>query len=170
MPKNKFQGLVYSFLTVFITVHAFVWYCLSLEMGGMSVNVIKAGYSTNVWIYPISLVFLEIIIALLCVEFVGGPIARKWAFSKLDMKKASPIEIRTTIINCTVSVMCPIMSFIAVILYNVMSCTIHSFGEFVCVYLQTLVFNFPFAWFTQMFFIQPFVGKVFGIIFKVKQN
>lgn len=112
------------------------------------------------------MVFLEIIIALLCVEFIGGPIARKWAFSKLDMKKASPIEIRTTIINCTVSVMCPIMSFIAVILYNVMPGTIHSFGEFV----QTLVFNFPFAWFTQMFFIQPFVGKVFGIIFKVKQN
>ncbi|MBR1544723.1 MAG: DUF2798 domain-containing protein [Alphaproteobacteria bacterium] len=166
MPKNWFERLVYAFITVFITVHFFVWYCLSIEMGGMSMKVIEAGYSTSFWILPIPVVVLEIFIALFCAYFIGTPVAHIWASKKLDFKKATPFEIHNVMVSNTVTIMCPLMSFIAVILYNVIPVEHITFGEFICKYMQTVVQNYPFAYFSQMFFIQPFVGKVFRFLFK----
>lgn len=56
--------------------------------------------------------------------------------------------------------MCPMMTFVATILYN--GITI----EFLAQWMEKIVFNFPFAFFTQLFFIQPFVRFIFGVIFK----
>ncbi|WP_242845162.1 DUF2798 domain-containing protein [Clostridium botulinum] len=56
------------------------------------------------------------------------------------------------------------MIFVATILYN--GITI----EFLAQWMQKIVFNFPFAFFTQIFFIQPFVRFVFSKIFKSQLN
>ena len=52
------------------------------------------------------------------------------------------------------------MSFVATILYN--GITI----EFLAQWMQKIVFNFSFAFFSQLFFIQPPVRFLFGAIFK----
>ena len=41
MPQIKFQRLMFALITVIITVPCFVFYCLSYEAGGFSVEVIK---------------------------------------------------------------------------------------------------------------------------------
>jgi hypothetical protein len=56
--------------------------------------------------------------------------------------------------------MCPMMSFVATILYNGFTV------EFVAQWMQKIVFNLPFAFFTQLLFIQPFVRSLFGTIFR----
>ncbi len=49
MPTTKFQRVIYALLTVFITVHCFVFYNLAIEMGGMSNQVFIAARKV-IWI------------------------------------------------------------------------------------------------------------------------
>jgi hypothetical protein len=66
----------------------------------------------------------------------------------------------TAIICATVSLMCPMMSFVATILYNGIT------TEFLAQWMQKIVFNLPFTFFSQLFFIQPFVRFLFRTLFK----
>lgn len=164
MPNTKIERIVFALLTVFITVHCFVFYCLAIEMGGMSMNVVKAAYSTKTWVYPMPIVLIEFVCAFLCEMLIGSPLSLKLTFKKLNPEEASFADIERAIINNTVLIMCPLMSFIAVILYKV----IPSGGfnaEFIPAFLQTVVVNFPFALLSQIYFIQPLVRLLFSKIY-----
>ena len=78
--KTKIQKLFFAVLTVFITVHLFVFYNVAIEMGGMSNQV----FVTSLKIVPIELIF-----ALLIEIFIAGPLSEKLAFSMIDFKKDS---------------------------------------------------------------------------------
>jgi hypothetical protein len=71
----------------------------------------------------------------------------------------------TTIICATVGLMCPAMSFIAAWLYypyyegfNLLTLLAN--------WLKLVCFNFPFAYFSQLFFIQPLIRTVFKALFR----
>lgn len=76
--KNKNSKLFFAVLTVFITVHLFVFYNVAIEMGGMSNQI----FVTSLKIVPIELIF-----ALLIEIFIAGPLSEKLAFSMIDFKK-----------------------------------------------------------------------------------
>ena len=68
----------------------------------------------------------------------------------------------------TVSIMCPLMSFIATILYDgIINVGMNNASlsyfliNFIPMWLQKVVLNFPFALITQLFFIQPLVRTLF---------
>ena len=65
MKYSKRQEIIYALITVFITVHAFIFYCLSLEKGGFSFEIVKKAYSINTWVFPIPLVVLEFVFAMI---------------------------------------------------------------------------------------------------------
>ena len=151
MPTTKFQKVVFAFLSVIITVHLFVFYNLSLEMGGMS---------NYVFIASRKVVAVEFIFAFLLQILIAGPLSLKLAFSVVNPREEKPYVVTTAIICATVCLMCPMMSFVSTILYNGIT------TEFLAQWMQKIVFNFPFAFFSQLFFIQPFVRFLFGAIFK----
>ncbi|MDF2673703.1 MAG: hypothetical protein K0R09_1968 [Clostridiales bacterium] len=138
MPTTKFQKVVFAFLTVVITVHLFVFYNLSIEMGGMSNHVFMASHKV---------VLIEFAFAFLLEIFIAGPLSEKLAFRVVNPREAKPYVITTAIICATVGLMCPMMTFVATIMYN--GITI----EFLAQWMQKIVINFPFAFFTQLFFI-----------------
>ena len=70
----------------------------------------------------------------------------------------------SAIICATVGVMCPAMSFLAACFYYPYY-TGFNIVTLLANWLKLVCFNFPFAFFTQLFFIQPFVRKVFKLIF-----
>lgn len=151
MPKTFFQRIVFAFLSVIITVHLFVFYNLALEMGGMS---------NQVFIAAPRVVAIEFVFAFLLQMLIAGPLSLKIAFSMVNPGEDKPYVVTTAIICATVSLMCPMMSFVATILYDGIT------AEFVAQWMQKIVFNFPFAFFSQLFFIQPLVRFLFGVIFK----
>lgn len=151
MPTTNFQRVVFAFLSVIITVHLFVFYNLAIEMGGMSNQV----FVTSVKVVPIEFIF-----AFLLQIFVAGPLSLKIAFSIVNPREEKPFIVTTAIICSTIILMCPMMSFVATILYNGIT------SEFLAQWMQKIVFNFPFAFFSQLFFIQPLVRFIFGAIFK----
>jgi len=151
MPATKFQRVVFAFLTVATTVHLFVFYNLAIEMGGMS---------NQVFIASRGIVAIEFAFAFLLEIFLVGPLSEKLAFRVVNPREDKPYVITTAIICTTIGLMCPMMSFVATILYDGIN------AEFFAHWMQKVVFNFPFAFFTQLFFIQPFVRFLFGIIFR----
>ena len=81
-----------------------------------------------------------------------------------EPEKTHPMIFETVIISCTVLIMCPTMSFLAAWMYYP-----YYAGFYICTllanWLKLVCFNFPFAFFSQIFFIQPLVRKVFRFLF-----
>jgi len=151
MPTTRLQKIVFAFLTVFITVHCFVFYNLAIAFGEMS---------NRVFLEARHVIAIEFLFAFLLEIFIAGPLSEKLAFRVVNPAKEKPYVVTTAIICATVGLMCPMMSFVATILYN--GITVEFFAQ----WMQKMVLNFPFAFFSQLFFIQPFVRFLFGRLFK----
>lgn len=164
MFESKKDKYLYALITVLITVPCFVFYCLSYENGGI-LNVDP--------IFALKLIPLEFVLAYLTEIFVGSPLSVKFALNTVNPKEHKPIIIETAIVCATVVIMCTLMSFYAVIIYkgifpglifNNPNFTVGKFFvNFIPNFLQTIVLNFPFALLSQLFFIQPFVRRIFKI-------
>ena len=86
-----------------------------------------------------------------------------------DPRTTNPVLFETAIISATVGLMCPAMSFLAAIIYypyyagfNVIT--------LIANWIKLVCFNFPFAFFSQLFFIQPIIRTVFKLIFCRKEE
>lgn len=164
MPQNKFERLMFALITVIITVPCFVFYCSSYEVGGFTVDVIK-----NSWIF----IPIEFVLAYICEVFVGSPLSLFLGLKAINPKNNDPMIVETAIICATVGIMCPLMSFLATILYNgiiavgMNGASLNNFLiNFIPYWLQKVVLNFPFALLSQLFFIQPLTRTIFKAIFK----
>lgn len=163
MPQTKLEKNIFALITVIITVPCFVFYCSSYEAGGFTVDVIKN-----------SLIFIpiEFILAYLCEIFIVSPLSVKLALKAIDPKKNDKMIVETAIICATAAIMCPLMSFLATIIYNgiiavgIYGGSLNNFLiNFIPFWLQKVVLNFPFALLSQLFFIQPLTRLIFGKIF-----
>jgi len=111
-----------------------------------------------------AVVLVEFCLALLLEVTMGSPCSFRLARRVFDPSSTHPALFESAMICATVGVMCPAMSFLAAILYY------PYYGGFDLVslfasWLKLLCFNFPFAFFSQLFFIQPFVRTVFRLVF-----
>jgi hypothetical protein len=70
----------------------------------------------------------------------------------------------TVIICCTVLIMCPVMSCFAAVFYYPYYAGFN-FLTLIANALKLICFNFPFAFFSQIFFIQPIVRIIFAKLF-----
>lgn len=167
MPQNKKEGLIFALITVLITVPCFVFYCLSIENGGI-LNVDPK--------FALILIPIEFILAYTSEVFIGSPLSTKLALKAINPKEYKPMIVETAIICATVCIMCPLMSFLATILYKgifpgfIFDDPTFTLGNFFLYFipnfLQTFILNFPFALLGQLFFIQPLVRCIFKKIFR----
>jgi len=151
MPKTRFQRVIYTLITVIITVHLFVYYNLAITMGGMS---------NQVFILAPKIVLVEFIFALILQLFIAGPMSKKIAFSFINPREEKNYMISLAMVCSTVILMCPMMSFVSTALHK--GITI----EFLAQWMQNIVINFPFALLSQIFFVQPIVKFIFKNIFR----
>ena len=188
MPRNQFQRMFFAFVTVVITVHAYVFYSLYVVNGNTLIQVTGAsgvleairtqgGVYMMGGMYPIwAVVLVEFCLAFALEIIMGSPCSFRLASRIFDPRKNHPMMFETAIICATVCIMCPLMSFYATILYKGIfpafifhetGITLVSFLKFfIPNFLQTVVLNFPFALFGQLFFIQPLTRRIFKLIFK----
>lgn len=176
MPQNKFQKMVFAFITVVITVHAYVFYSLYVVNGQTLMNVTGAGSVLGAirsmgGVYmlggyrPIwAVVAIEFVLAYTLEISMGSPMSFKLAMNVFDPQKTHPVLFETAIISATVALMCPAMSFLAAFLYYPFYAGFNVW-TFLGNWLKLVCFNFPFALLSQLFFIQPFVRTVFKALF-----
>ena len=152
MPKTKFQDFVYTLIMVIVMVYGMVCYNISLNVGGLQ-NFVFLEALKELPIMGTAAFLLEF--------FVIGKLSQKLAFRLIDPKKEKPIFIVLAISSIIIYLMCPIMSLIgASLLGN------GSISTLFARWLQTLVLNFPMAFFYQIFYAGPFVRWIFKKIFK----
>lgn len=178
MPKNQFQKAIFALLTVIVTVHAYVFYSIYVIHGttfisnvpgctGVLDAVRKMGgvpmFGTNLPIWAVVLV--EFICAYTLELFVGSPASFKLASKVFDPGDTHPVLFETTIISATVGIMCPAMSFLAAVFYYPYTYQPFNLFTLLANWLQLVCYNFPFAFFSQLFFIQPLIRTIFKYLF-----
>lgn len=176
MPRNQFQRTVFAFITVAITVHAYVFYSLYVIHGDMFMQLTgearvlaaidKMGgvpvFSTPVPIWAV--ILIEFALAFTLENLLGSPLSFKLACKNFDPRTTHPVLFETAIICATVAIMCPAMSFIAAFLYFNYQAGFNMW-TLLADWLKLVCYNFPFAFFTQLFFIQPAVRTIFRFLF-----
>lgn len=181
MPTNQFQRMFFAFLTVLVTVHAYVFYSLYVVNGSLfmeltgessvlaAINkmggVYMCGHNVPIWV----VVIVEFVLAFLLENIMGSPCSFRLASKIFNPQKDHPMLFESAIICATVGLMCPAMSLIAAFLYypyyegfNMLTLLAN--------WLKLVCFNFPFAFFSQLFFIQPLIRTVFKFIFCRKKQ
>ena len=96
--------------------------------------------------------------------FFVGNIAKKTAFRIVDPSRENPFHLVLAISAVSVMWMCPLMSFIATILFK------DAGINFIPVWLQTVALNFPMAFFWQMCYAGPFVRFIFKLVFSGQEH
>jgi hypothetical protein len=177
MPRNQFQRVIFALLSVVVTVHGYVFYSLYvingptlMEVTGAS-SVLKAiraqggvymfGHLLPIW----AVILIEFCFAFLLECVMGSPCSFKLAAKVFDPAQTHPVQFETTIICATVGLMCPTMSFLAAWFYYPYYNGFH-LATLLANWLRLVCFNFPFAYFSQLFFIQPLVRTVFKVLFR----
>ena len=176
MSKNRTQHLVYALITVFITVHLFVFYSLYVVEGdslmqatGMA-SVLQAldsqggvymlGTYLPIWL----MILIETVCAFVLAVAMGSPLAFRLASRKFDPRRNHPMIFESAIITATVCLMCPSMSLLANFFYYPYYKGFDII-DFLCRWFRLVCYNLPFAYFSQMFFVQPFVRFVIRRLF-----
>ena len=177
MPRNQFQRMVFAFLTVVVTVHAYVFYSLYVVNGNVLMTVTGAdsvlgainaqggvymcGRMVPIW----AVVLVEFCLAYTLEVVMGSPCSFKLAAKVFNPRETHPVLFETAIICATVGLMCPAMSFIAAFLYYPYYAGFDIF-TLLANWMKLVCFNFPFAFFTQLFFIQPLIRTVFKLLLR----
>lgn len=154
MPKNKFEEVIFTVIMVFFMVYAMICYNISLNIGGMKNEVFLSAFHELVIMGPIAFV-LDF--------FIVGKIAKAKAFKMVNIEKDNPFHLVLAISFVSVIFMCPLMSLAATLLFK------NAGSEFIAVWLETTVKNFPMALCWQIFFAGPVVRAIFGAIFKERK-
>jgi hypothetical protein len=150
MPKTKFQNVIFTIMMAFAMVYVMICYNIALNVGGMTNEVFLLAFHELIIMWPAAFI-LEF--------FVVDKLSHFLAF-RLVTPQDRPIFIVLAISSMIVCLMCPSMSFIATLLFK------DAGSEFVAVWFQTTVMNFPMAFFWQIFFCGPLVRLIFRTIFK----
>ena len=179
MPKNQFQRMIFALLTVIITVHGYVFYSLYVVNGSLLMELngadsVLAAIASQGGVYmcgrflPIWAVVLVEFCLAYCLEVtVGSPCSFRLACRVFDPRTTHPMLFETTVICATVGLMCPAMSFLAALLYYPYYAGFHVV-TLLANWLELVCCNFPFAFFSQLFFIQPLVSlPVFGLKYRL---
>ena len=177
MPRNNFQRMIFALMTVIVTVHAYVFYSLYVINGQLFMNltgegsVLSAiGKMGGISVFGISMpiwavVLIEFVLAFSLEMLMGSPCSFKLASKVFDMRSTHPVIFETAIICATVGLMCPAMSFLAAWMYypyyagfNILTLLAN--------WIKLVCYNFPFAFFSQLFFIQPLIRTLFKFFFR----
>lgn len=165
MPENKKQGFVFGVIMSYAMAYGMEVYNVAIKEG----FTLKAGTLSNM----VNHVFLDALMeALYMGVFViifsnlwGNRLGARFAQRHTDPDKDNPYFIRIMRQAGTVAVMCPTMSLVASILFNVILAG-NSIFQLPAIWVGTVLKNFPMAFFWNMFAAAPFTHLVFGLIFK----
>lgn len=155
MPKTKLQNFIFTVMMAFIMVYAMICYNIAIAIGGMNNQVFMMAFQEMVVMWPVAII-LEL--------FIVEKIASKLTFRIVDSQIDRPLHIQLTLCSMIVCFMCPIMSFIATLLFK------DAGIQMIAIWLQTTVINFPMAMGWQIFFGGPLGRWLFGLLFIKKEK
>lgn len=150
MPKNLFQNVIFTLMMSFLMVYVMICYNISLNIGGMSNKVFLMAFGEMKIMWPV---------AFLLEFFIVDKLAHALAF-RMVTPNDRPIVITLAISAMIICIMWPVMSLIATVLFK------NAGSNIISTWFQTTFFNFPVAFFWQMFYCGPLSRLIFRALFK----
>ena len=168
MPKTKFQGAVFGIIMSYIMAYGMEVYNTAIKMG---FNLKAGGFSsmTNIvfWEAFKETLYMGVIVFVISSLF-GNKIGEKFAEKYCDPEKDNPYFCRIMRQAGTIAIMCPTMSLVATILFNIIMGGA-SWANLPAIWVGTVIKNFPIAFFWNMFAATGLTRLIFGFIFRKKK-
>lgn len=152
MPATKFQKIIFGLMMAAAMVVGMETYNLLLKAGGWESGMLRTLFGELI---PMTLIVMTLQ-ALVAARIVRALLARHLAAASGPI---TPGRLRLEMQLCTVAVMCPLMSLVAVLIFK---------RPAVSIYLDTLIRNLPMALCWQLLVAGPLVRFLFGRLFVEK--
>lgn len=169
MPKTKFQGAVFGLLMSYIMAYGMEVYNTAINMG---FNLKAGGFSsmTNIvfWEALKETLYMGVIVFVISSLF-GNKIGEKFAEKYCDPEKDNPYFCRIMRQAGTIAIMCPTMSLVATILFNIIIGGA-SWTNLPAIWVGTVIKNFPMAFFWNMFAATGLTRLIFSLLFRKKKD
>lgn len=169
MPKTKFQGAVFGLLMSYIMAYGMEVYNTAINMG---FNLKAGGFSsmTNIvfWEALKETLYMGVIVFVISSLF-GNKIGEKFAEKYCDPEKDNPYFCRIMRQAGTIAIMCPAMSLVATILFNIIMGGA-SWTNLPAIWVGTVIKNFPMAFFWNMFAATGLTRLIFSLLFRKKKD
>ena len=167
MPRTKAQGQIFGLIMSYAMAIGMEVYNIAIKMG---YNLNVGGFSTmTLRVFPAALkeaAYMGIFVFITS-DLWGNRIGAHFMEKYTNPKKDNPYFCRIMRQAGTVAIMCPTMSLIASILFNVILAG-QPVWELPAIWVGTLLKNFPMAFFWNMFAAAPFTHWLFDLLFAKK--
>lgn len=160
MPQTKLQGIVFGLIMSYAMAIGMEVYNIAIKMG-FNLNVGGFSTMTNA-VFPAALLeasYMGVFVFIFS-NLWGNRIGAAFAASKVDPSKDNPYFCRLMRQAGTVSIMCPTMSMVASILFNIIMGG-SPVSQLPAIWVGTVLKNFPMAFFWNMFAAAPFTHFLF---------
>ena len=169
MPKTKGQGIVFGLIMSYAMAIGMEVYNIAIKMG-FSLNIGGLSSMTNA-VFPAAMVeasYMGLFVFLFS-NLWGNRAGAAFAAKHTDPEKDNPYFCQLMRQAGTVAVMCPTMSLVASILFNVILAK-QPVTQLPAIWVGTVFKNFPMAFFWNMFAAAPFTRWLFGRIFQRQED
>lgn len=165
MGKTRGEKIVFGILMSVTMAIGMEVYNVAIKMG---YNTMPGGLSNMVnQVFPDALVEASYmwIFVFLFSNLWGNRLGHALAAKVIRPEQDNPFFITLMISSCTVLVMCPTMSMVAAILFNVILAG-NPVSQLPAIWVGTVIKNFPMALLWNLFAAGPFSRLVHGKIFR----
>ncbi len=169
MPKTKGQGIMFGVIMSYAMAIGMEVYNIAIKMG-FSLNIGGLSSMTNA-VFPAALVeasYMGLFVFLFS-NLWGNRAGAAFAAKHTDPEKDNPYFCQLMRQAGTVAVMCPTMSLVASILFNVILAR-QPVTQLPAIWVGTVFKNFPMAFFWNMFAAAPFSRWLFSLVYREYQE
>lgn len=164
MPQTKSQGIIFGLLMSYLMALGMEVYNISINLG---FHLQAGGFSSLnnsiFWEVLKETSYMGILVFLFS-NLWGNRIGAAWAAKHVDPQKDSPYFCRLMRQAGTVAIMCPTMSLVASVLFNIILAH-NSLSQLPAIWVGTTMKNFPMAFFWNMFGAAPLTHLIFEKLF-----
>ena len=164
MQKTKTQGIIFGLIMSYAMAIGMEVYNIAIQMG-FNLNVGGFSSMTNV-VFPAALVeasYMGLFVFLFS-NLYGNRVGASFSAKVSDPAKDNPYFCQLMRQAGTIAVMCPTMSMVASILFNVVLAG-QPMTQLPAIWVGTVIKNFPMAFVWNMFAAEPFTRWSFHKLF-----
>lgn len=169
MPRTKGQGIVFGLIMSYAMAIGMEVYNIAIKMG-FNLNVGGLSTMTNA-VFPAALLeasYMGLFVFLFS-NLWGNRVGAAFAAKHTDPERDNPYFCQLMRQAGTVAVMCPTMSLVASILFNLILAK-QPVAQLPAIWVGTVFKNFPMAFFWNMFAAAPFTHWLFEKLFPKKSS
>lgn len=167
MPKTKGQGIIFGIIMSYAMAYGMEVYNVAIKMG---VNLSAGGFSnmSNIifWEACKEALYMGVFVFLFS-NLWGNRMGAAFMQRHCNPETDNPYFCQLMRQAGTVAIMCPTMSLVASILFNVILAGASPL-QLPAIWVGTFLKNFPIAFFWNMFAAAPFTRWLFGKLFPAK--